>query len=338
MVKQVRALAALAEFDPDTGVRASAAQFLARLAESHDAAPYAALVRVAGRDESVQVRVSAVSNLRADAPAELKRQLEQLLHDRSDELWQEFVGRVLAWSPDVRSFVRRMSRERPAQIAFALASIVGREPPVDWANVESVAGQAPPVLNQMVLLFGDRPDAAPLSFWLRCTKHLGKLVEGPDDVLCLATDTTTSACEARRPGPLSTEEQDLLDGALSLLSQVLPAVYHTSYLELLAAGVVKNPHAPPSHPLQHGVSRLWAALIRLTPRPTDYVLRSDRERPPLDKRPRAGRARRAGPSRAPRGRAPSTDSAGRGRARAPGAGALRPALPARPTSDARLGS
>jgi hypothetical protein len=81
-----------------------------------------------------------------------------------------------------------------------------------------------------------------------------------------------AACEATTPESLDSEDAELLHRALTDLAELLPKVAHKSYLELKIAGATPYASWVKPKPVESTLARLWVAMIRLSPKPSFYVL------------------------------------------------------------------
>lgn len=88
-------LATLAELDPDSRVRATAGQYVARLAQPDDDGTYAQLCRILTHDKAPEVRATIIAELREDAPAEIFLMCQDLLADRDVEIRSAVIERFM---------------------------------------------------------------------------------------------------------------------------------------------------------------------------------------------------------------------------------------------------
>ena len=275
MGRELGALAVLAEHDTDSGVRATACQCLARTATPDDAESYAVLSRVATHDTSNDVRAAVASNLREDAPEDVRRSLKTWMRGGSADMERATVEAVFATSESPGAFLNRMRDEPVRRVQYALALLREKRVAVEWSDVSKrIEHRSFPVLLELARLFADRPEAAPLSFWLRCATFMKDIVELPEKLRTSFIDAMGAACQAGSPDTLqSPEDADVLHRALTVLVDLLPKVAHNSYMELKKAGAI--PYASSVKPagVESGFARLWVAMIRLSPKPSFYVLR-----------------------------------------------------------------
>ncbi|CAN5917472.1 hypothetical protein BH11MYX4_BH11MYX4_65730 [soil metagenome] len=268
------ALALLAELDPDRDIRAAACQFLARAATPDNGAAYGSLLQIAGHDPSEFVRAAVLSNLRGDAPAHVASALTSCMRDPSVEVMRAAVDAAFAMSPSPGAFLHRMRDESPSSIAYALSFLRQSGATVAWSDVTSpIAEGGLVVLVELAGLFAGRPGAAPTAFWLRCVKALPELMELPEPRRVLILDGVAVACKGSKLALLTDDDLELLDAALTVVAELLPAVAHESYLELKVAGILQNPRAAPARAVESTFGRLWLAMIPLSPHPELYELR-----------------------------------------------------------------
>jgi hypothetical protein len=261
----------LAEHDPDDGVRATAARTLARAAAPDDHAAYETLCRIATHDGSADVRAAAISSIRGDAPAHVIQRLRTRTRDESSEVQHAAVEALLAASDGPAAFLNRMRGESSRRVCFALRLLRNQGIPVAWRDVSvRLQHRGEPVLVELAQLFAHRDDA-PLSLWLRCVAHVGEIAEEPEEIRSLVVDAAAAACDAT--SSVTPPDQALLHEALTVLVSVLPRKAHWSYVELVRAGIVDDPVRAPRAAITTGFGRLWRAMIRLSPRPGDYVLK-----------------------------------------------------------------
>lgn len=274
MANELGALAVLAEHDPDSGVRAIACQALARAAAPNDDATYAVLSRVAEDDPNGEVRASIVANIRGDAPESVRCALKQWMRDGSVDVERAAVEAAFATSENPTAFLHRMRAEPVRRLQYALRLLRGKCVAVEWCDVgERIEHRAFSVLLELALLFASRPEAPPLSFWLRCAVHMQDLVAETEAIRDLVVRAMVDAFSAATPDTaLAVDDSELLHRALTVLAELLPTVSHTSYLELKAAGAIPHAAASPLGPVESGFARLWLALSRLSPTPGQYIL------------------------------------------------------------------
>jgi hypothetical protein len=275
MARELRALAALAEYDPDSGVRATACQFLARAAAPDDAATYAVLSQVAGHDPSGEVRASVAANIREDAPEDVRRALKQWMRDGSVDVERAAVEAAFATSENPAGFLNRMRAEPVRRVQYALMLLRKKGVTVEWRDISKrIEHRSFPILVELAHLFATRPEGPPLSFWLRCATHMQDVVKENETVRDLVTNAMVAAFQAATPETtLDAEDSELLHRALTVLADLLPKVAHNSYLELKIAGAIPFAPGVKPKPVESGFAQLWLAIIRLAPTPEKYVLR-----------------------------------------------------------------
>jgi hypothetical protein len=268
------ALGVLAELDPEAAVRAAACQLLARGAAPDDAAAYAALARIATHDVSETVRAAVVSSLRGDAPEHVLAALSGWLGDASGDVERAAVAAVFETSASPQAFLHRLRDEPSARLAYALAFLRQSGGPIAWSDVSpSIVERDLTVLVELARLFAGRSEGTPTALWLRCAKATPELLRLPEPQRVAVLDAAGAACRATTLAALSHDDLDLLDAALDVVAEHLPAVAHESYLELERAGVLADPRATPARPVTSTFGRLWLAMIRLSPHPELYPLR-----------------------------------------------------------------
>jgi hypothetical protein len=272
----------LAEHDPDSGVRATACQYLAQAAAPDDAATYAVLCRIVAHDESKDVRAEIARHLRQDAPRDVTRGLKGWMRDAASpslasrsadfDVQCAVVEALFTTSKGPGEFLHRMRDEPVQRVEFALRLLREKHVAVAWSDVgKRIAHRSFPVLLELAQIFADRPEAPPVSFWLRCATHMKEIHPLREAVRVRVMEAITSACHTASPDAVQgAEDSDLLHHALTVLADLLPRVAHASYLELTKAGAI--PHAS-SRPSESGFARLWVAMIRLSPNPGLYELR-----------------------------------------------------------------
>jgi hypothetical protein len=135
MARELGALAVLAEHDPDSGVRATACQALARAAAPDDAATYAVLSQVAGHDPSAEVRASVAANIREDAPEVVRRGLKHWMRDGSVDVERAAVEAALATSESPAAFLNRMRSEPVHRVQYALMLLRNNGVTVEWRDM-----------------------------------------------------------------------------------------------------------------------------------------------------------------------------------------------------------
>lgn len=268
-------LAILAEHDPDSAVRTTACQHLARAAAPDDAVTYAVLSAIAANDESSDVRAAVASNLRQDAPDDVKRGLKGWMRDGSVDVERAAVETLLATTRSPGEFLDRMRDEPAKRLEYALRLLREKHVAVEWSDVSTrIERRSFPVLLGLARLFAARPAAPPVAFWLRCAMHMKEIYELPEEVRASVMNASATACESATADALQgADDADVLHQALTVVAEALPRLAHNSYLELKKAGAI--PYAAGLEParMESAFARLWVAMIRLSPTPGSYVLR-----------------------------------------------------------------
>jgi len=157
-----------------------------------------------------------------------------------------------------------MRAEPVHRVQYALMFLRKKGVPVERRDIS----------KQIARLFASRPQGPPLSFWLRCATHMQDVVKETKPVRDLVTNAMVAAFQAATPETTwDVEDSELLHRALTVLADLLPRGAHDSYLELKIAGAIPYASWVNPKPVQSGFARLWLAIVRLSPRPGNYVLR-----------------------------------------------------------------
>ncbi len=270
--KDVAALAALAELDPEDEVRAAAGQFLARLAEPDDEKTKDVLLRVA-RDPSATVRSAVISNLRKDAHPLIQEQVKQWLQDPALEVQRSTAEAVLRWSESPHTFLAAMRLGTLRAMEYALVLLREGTAQMDWRDVQDLSSELP-IMVGLARLFPKRL-TPPLSFWLTLAVHPKVLAQQEDvlEILTTALGSFGGSLAPRLQMPLARADARALDSALKSVAEVLPVLDHDGYMELRQAGLNPPSQGAPIPALTSARARLWLALLRLSPNPSGYVLR-----------------------------------------------------------------
>lgn len=93
-------LMVLAELDPDERVRATACQYVVRLAAPDDEAGYQVIVRALDEKRSKSVCLAIIYELGRDAPAAVRARIESMAETSDLELAWAVQNKLLSWAPD----------------------------------------------------------------------------------------------------------------------------------------------------------------------------------------------------------------------------------------------
>jgi hypothetical protein len=264
--KDIDALLALATLDTDPMVRANAGAGLARVATSDRSDVYAALMGLARLDPEEIVRLAVVSNASTNSPQSMRDDAREWLHDASREVQSAAVAKLREWTPDVSAFVRMLHGEPVESVIVGLDILRQEGAPLAWRDVAAFLPAIDGALAAcLVPFFEERLADPPIAFWLSCVEQVVAHFKRPEqredleaiigDALWLNASRGSFATAAGNP------DAALLDVVLTGLTQRLSFAPLGFFLDLK-----QNRGERPRNPL----SRIWFALLRLSPQPTKY--------------------------------------------------------------------
>jgi len=254
-------LAVLAEHDPDQLVRLNGCQYLARLAAPGDAGHCDLLLRLSTDDADAEIRAAIIRNIPADC-VEGRALPKEWLRDASDDVQNAAIDALLRWSETPKLFLQWVRDESTGRVSHALALLREQDRPLSWSDVpDSFLQRHPPVLAELAMLFAERDDA-PVSLWLACAQHC-ETIDREQRAAVGAIADALARYAARTPA-LTEVEIEAARNSLAAVESVLPIADHWSYMELKLAGLIPDPRGKTVE-LEHPFSRLWTALVRLTP-------------------------------------------------------------------------
>ena len=280
LAKEVDALGVLAEQDPDSPTRATAAQYVTRLAVPGDPSTEEVLLRLASSKKAGIVNAVA-ANLRSDIRNELAAELDRVFRNAPESSQQAVLAWKLSRCEDVGHFLRWLSKASPKRIQQGLSLL--RTTAVEIAPEEiprSLLSRHLPVLVELSRLTSHAPERAPVQLWIQCATHCEELWQSYEDVL----DTTAQglAGAVKRGAVIDQDTEQVLFTAIRTVVKNLPRLAHESgYLCLNGLGLIAHSHESRTN-IKALVKRarrtdfqdmgsfaaIWLALVRLVNAPT----------------------------------------------------------------------
>jgi hypothetical protein len=267
--KEYDTLIALALHDSDPSVRATACQYLARLAEPTDSALYEVLMERMVQDSVEIVRSAVIEHLRSDAPVHVQALVETRLLMETLEVQKLVLERLLAWSDGPGAFLAHTHDLPMPLVVHALVLLREKAVGATWLDVAKVASSGDwDVCIQVARLLASQPQSTPRDFWLGLAEHWaahGYHHTGPD-VLDLIVNGFEQSYMRFSPEKLPDEEMQRLNMARKSLERgVRRGTYGCDKDWLNIIGLLNNPKMAGTMPWNSPLARLLVQLIRLTP-------------------------------------------------------------------------
>lgn len=169
-------LATFAALDPDPLVRATACQYLGRLAGPSDLALHEVLLDRAANDPDEDVRCAAIQNLRVDTPPSVCARLLGIFPRASLEVQKVTTGRLVLWSETPRAMLAALT-DAPAEVLLHAFELLrerfGSAPWSDLAPWAQSHGDDTAVVLRIADLLCDSPECGPVTFWARVAESWG---------------------------------------------------------------------------------------------------------------------------------------------------------------------
>jgi hypothetical protein len=259
-------IATLAAHDPEPEVRATACQYVARLAAPHDSRSHDLLLERAAHDPAEPVRIAAIEHLRVDAPAWVRARVLEGLPGASPAVQRAIVDRLAAWSEPPTAFLSTLHDASSELVVHALALLAEQRARVAWSEVESFAARGSlPVSIQIARVLEAGPEPAPRSFWLDIVGRWDDVVSTQPEAQVVLVEGLERAHAGVVPERLPPEERRRLEALRDDVENALRCGKWASgsWVELLE--LFHEPALAKTKTFAGPGARLAALLIRLTP-------------------------------------------------------------------------
>lgn len=260
------ALCEMARCDPDDRVRASAAQYVARLAEPDDRETYGLLAELAA-DACAEVAEAVAINLRADADAAIAARIRRALGQSSPRAKQAAFDKLLDTSPGAAAYLHAIEQESAEHLRLGLEVLRRSGCEVVWSDVpRSLLARRAPVLAELARLFAADPETVPAPLWIAAAGHAREIISADEPLL--ETVAVGLCAAADRGDPLDDSADASARAAIRAIVECLPELSHWSYLALRRCDLL-DPETDRDGDFElPPLAAMWLALVRLVRTPS----------------------------------------------------------------------
>ncbi len=146
--------------------------------------------------------------LRRDAPDGVRAATRVWLRDEAVNVQDAALAKLREWTPDVGRFLHQLHAESGPRLARALSMLRREGASVAWRDVSRIGHRDLVVRLELIGLFNQRTDEAPLSFWLESVPHVERIHEllEREAMAAVARALWARSRSASSPAPLDEDE------------------------------------------------------------------------------------------------------------------------------------
>ena len=280
-------LTTFAALDPDPLVRATACQYLGRLAGPSDLTLHEVLLDRAANDPDEDVRCAAIQNLRVDTPSSVCARLLGIFPRASLEVQKVTTGRLVLWSETPRAMLTALTDAPPEVLLHAFGLLRERFGSAPWSDLAPWAqnhGDDTAVVLGIAELLCDSLECGPVTFWARVVESWGDVgamsPETPERLIGALEHAFAAVIPDELPAPV---RQYLAELRWKVESRVRRGEWRESFRNEWHAilALLNQPQEAKATRLSSPGGRVVVQLILITPDykgPSPEELRKDRGR------------------------------------------------------------